>query len=107
MNISLSEHFTYKKLFLFTLPPIAMMIFTSIYGIVGGIFVSNIVGETAFADPPDIPQNGRNLYLGSRRRALRVCAHDYFPYRKAKKTIIERSLQKKDPAAYNRSGIIV
>lgn len=48
MNISLSEHFTYKKLFLFTIPSIAMMIFTSIYGIVDGIFVSNIVGETAF-----------------------------------------------------------
>lgn len=48
MNISLSEHFNYKKLFLFTLPSIAMMIFTSIYGIVDGLFVSNIVGETAF-----------------------------------------------------------
>lgn len=48
MNISLSEHFTYKKLFLFTIPSIAMMIFTSIYGVVDGIFVSNIVGETAF-----------------------------------------------------------
>lgn len=48
MNISLSEHFTFKKLFLFTIPSIAMMIFTSIYGIVDGIFVSNIVGETAF-----------------------------------------------------------
>lgn len=48
MNISLSEHFTYKKLFLFTLPSIAMMIFTSVYGIVDGLFVSNIVGETAF-----------------------------------------------------------
>ncbi len=48
MNITLSEHFTYKKLFLFTLPSIAMMIFTSVYGIVDGLFVSNIVGETAF-----------------------------------------------------------
>lgn len=48
MNISLSEHFNYKKLFMFTVPSIAMMIFTSIYGIVDGLFVSNIVGETAF-----------------------------------------------------------
>lgn len=48
MKISLSEHFTYKKLFLFTLPSVTMMIFTSIYGIVDGLFVSNIVGETAF-----------------------------------------------------------
>lgn len=48
MEISLSEHFTYKKLFLFTIPSISMVIFTSIYGVVDGIFVSNIVGETAF-----------------------------------------------------------
>lgn len=48
MKISLSEHFSFKKLFLFTLPSIAMMIFTSIYGVVDGLFVSNIVGETEF-----------------------------------------------------------
>ena len=49
MRIQLSEHFTYRKLFLFSLPTIAMMIFTSIYGIVDGFFVSNYVGKTAFA----------------------------------------------------------
>lgn len=49
MTIQLSDHFTYKKLFRFTLPSIAMMIFSSIYGIVDGFFVSNFVGETAFA----------------------------------------------------------
>lgn len=49
MNIQLSEHFTYKKLFRFCLPSIAMMLFTSIYGIVDGFFVSNYVGKTAFA----------------------------------------------------------
>lgn len=49
MNIQLSEHFTYKKLMAFTLPSIGMMIFTSIYGIVDGIFVSNFVGKTSFA----------------------------------------------------------
>ena len=48
MQISLSEHFTYSKLLRFTLPSIAMMIFTSIYGVVDGIFVSNMVGEEAF-----------------------------------------------------------
>ena len=46
MNISLSEHFNYKKLFRFTMPSIIMMVFTSIYGVVDGLFVSNIVGET-------------------------------------------------------------
>lgn len=49
MNIQLSEHFTYKKLFRFCLPSVLMMIFTSIYGIVDGFFVSNYVGKTAFA----------------------------------------------------------
>ena len=49
MNIQLSDHFTYKKLMRFTLPSIAMMIFTSIYGVVDGFFVSNFVNETAFA----------------------------------------------------------
>ena len=49
MNIQLSDHFTYKKLFHFTLPSIFMMIFTSIYGVVDGFFVSNFVGKTPFA----------------------------------------------------------
>ncbi len=49
MNIQLSEHFTYKKLIQFTIPTIIMMIFTSIYGVVDGLFVSNCVGADAFA----------------------------------------------------------
>ncbi len=49
MSIQLSEHFTYKKLIQFTIPTIVMMIFTSIYGVVDGIFVSNCVGSDAFA----------------------------------------------------------
>ncbi len=49
MKIKISEHFTYKKLIKFTLPTIVMMIFTSIYGVVDGIFVSNVVGKDAFA----------------------------------------------------------
>lgn len=49
MKIQLSEHFTYKKLLRFVLPSIIMMLFTSIYGIVDGLFVSNYVGKTAFA----------------------------------------------------------
>ena len=44
MSIRLSDHFTYRKLFRFTLPSIAMMIFTSIYGVVDGYFVSNFAG---------------------------------------------------------------
>ena len=49
MHIQLSDHFTYKKLAQFTIPSIGMMIFTSIYGIVDGLFVSNFVGKTPFA----------------------------------------------------------
>ena len=48
MKIRLSEHFTYQKLLRFVLPSIIMMIFTSIYGVVDGLFVSNYVGKTAF-----------------------------------------------------------
>ncbi len=49
MNIQLSEHFDYKKLMRFTFPSIIMLIFTSIYGVVDGFFVSNMVGKTPFA----------------------------------------------------------
>lgn len=49
MKIQLSEHFSYSKLLRFTFPSIVMMIFTSIYGVVDGIFVSNFVGKTPFA----------------------------------------------------------
>ncbi|MBQ4537003.1 MAG: MATE family efflux transporter [Lachnospiraceae bacterium] len=49
MKIKLSEHFTYSKLLRFVFPSIVMMIFTSIYGVVDGIFVSNYVGKTPFA----------------------------------------------------------
>ena len=48
MKIQLSDHFTYGKLLRFTLPSIAMMIFTSIYGIVDGFFVSNFAGDIPF-----------------------------------------------------------
>lgn len=49
MNIQLSEHFTYGKLLKFTFPSIIMMVFTSIYGVVDGVFVSNFVGSESFA----------------------------------------------------------
>lgn len=49
MKIKLSDHFNYKKILIFTLPSIAMMVFSSIYWIVDGFFVSNFAGKTAFA----------------------------------------------------------
>ena len=49
MKIQLSDHFTIRKLLRFVLPSIVMMVFTSIYGVVDGLFVSNFVGKTPFA----------------------------------------------------------
>lgn len=49
MRIQLSDHFTYGKLIRFTMPSIAMMIFTSVYGVVDGFFVSNFAGKTPFS----------------------------------------------------------
>ena len=49
MKIQLSDHFTIRKLLRFVLPSILMMVFTSIYGVVDGLFVSNFVGKTPFA----------------------------------------------------------
>ena len=49
MRIQLSDHFTYWKLIKFTLPTMAMMIVSSIYGVVDGLFVSNFAGKTPFA----------------------------------------------------------
>lgn len=46
--IQLSDHFNYKRLLRFTFPSIIMLIFTSVYGVVDGFFVSNYVGKTAF-----------------------------------------------------------
>ena len=49
MKIQLSDHFTYGKLIRFSMPSIIMMIFTSIYGVVDGLFVSNYAGKIPFA----------------------------------------------------------
>ena len=48
-KIQLSDHFDYSRLLRFVLPCIGTMLFTSIYGIVDGLCVSNFVGKTAFA----------------------------------------------------------
>ena len=49
MSVDMSRHFTTTELVRYALPSIAMMLFTSIYGIVDGLFVSNCTGKTAFA----------------------------------------------------------
>lgn len=47
--IRLSDHFDYKRLLRYSLPSMCMMVLTSIYGVVDGLFVSNVVGKNAFA----------------------------------------------------------
>lgn len=49
MTIQLSDHFNYPRLLRFVFPSMIMMVFTSIYGVVDGLFVSNFVGKTSFA----------------------------------------------------------
>ncbi len=49
MRIQLSEHFNFRKLLLFVAPSIVMMVFTSIYSVVDGLFISNVVGSDAVA----------------------------------------------------------
>ncbi|MBR4374984.1 MAG: MATE family efflux transporter, partial [Treponema sp.] len=75
MNIQLSDHFTYKRLFRFTIPSIFMMIFTSIYSIVDGIFTSNFAGKEAFAGlnlimPGIMLFSGLGFMIGSGGSAL-------------------------------------
>ena len=47
--MQLSQHFTCRRLLRYCLPSIIMMVFTSVYGVVDGFFVSNFAGKTPFA----------------------------------------------------------
>ena len=49
MPIKLSDHFTYRKLLRFTLPSIIMMVISSVYSVVDGLFVSNLIGDLALS----------------------------------------------------------
>ena len=75
MQIQLSDHFTYTKLLRFSFAPIMMMIFTSIYGVVDGLFVSNFVGKVPFAAinlimPFTMVLGGMGFMLGTGGSAL-------------------------------------
>ena len=75
MAQSMAKHFTLGALLRFTAPSIAMVIFTSIYGIVDGLFVSNFAGKTAFAAvnlilPPVIILSTMGYMLGTGGSAL-------------------------------------
>ena len=74
-KIQLSDHFTYGKLLRFTLPSIVMMVFTSIYSVVDGFFISNFAGKTAFAAlnliwPFLMILGGRGFMIGTGGTAL-------------------------------------
>ena len=79
MNIQLSEHFTYSKLLRFTLPTIVMMIFTSIYSVVDGIFVSNFVGKTLCRSQShfSLCHDFRLRWLYDRHRRQRHCIQNH------------------------------
>lgn len=73
--IQLSDHFDYKTLLKFVLPSIVMMVFTSVYGVVDGLFVSNFVGKDAFAAinlimPLNLIFGGVGFMLGTGGSAL-------------------------------------
>ena len=71
MRIQLSDHFTYRRLLRFVISPILMMVCTSMYSIVDGIFVSNFVGKTPFASVNlimPIMMGGRLYWLYVRNR---------------------------------------
>ncbi len=75
MSIQLSDHFSYNRLARFCMPPIIMMVFTSIYSVVDGFFVSNWAGKTPFAAinliyPAIMILGGVGFMLGSGGSAL-------------------------------------
>ena len=75
MALQLSDQFNYKRLLKFVFPSIIMMVFTSVYGVVDGLFVSNYVGKTAFAAinlimPMDMIFGGVGFMLGTGGSAL-------------------------------------
>lgn len=49
MTIQISDHFRFGKLFRFVLPFVVMLVVTSVYGVIDGLFISNFVGKTPFA----------------------------------------------------------
>ena len=80
MTIQLSDHFTYSRLVRFTLPSIAMMIFTSIYGVVDGIFVSNFAGKTATCTETGLTEGKQCAVCGEiivAQEEIPVLGHDY------------------------------
>ena len=90
MNIQLSDHFTNRKLLRFTLPSIGMMIFSSIYGVVDGFFVSNFAGSTPFA--------AVNLIMP----AWMIIATVGFMFGAGGTAIVSRTLGENDPERANR-----
>ena len=47
--VQLSDHFDYRTLIRFTIPSVLMMVISSVYSIVDGLFVSNFAGSDGFA----------------------------------------------------------
>lgn len=91
MKIQLSDHFSYGRLLRFTAPSIAMMIFTSVYGVVDGFFVSNYAGKTPFA--------AVNLIMPF----LMVIATDGFMFGTGGSALVAKSFGEGEPERANRN----
>lgn len=91
MKIQLSDHFSYGRLLRFTAPSIAMMIFTSVYGVVDGFFVSNYAGKTPFA--------AVNLIM----RFLMVIATVGFMFGTGGSALVAKSFGEGEPERANRN----
>ena len=88
--IKLSDHFNYRRLLRFTLPSIIMMIVTSVYGVVDGVFVSNFAGKVPFA--------AINLIMPF----LLICGSLGFMAGTGGSALVARTLGQGDPTKANR-----
>ena len=75
MDVSLSGHYGYRRLLMAAAPSVAMMLVSSVYGIVDGLFVSNFAGKSGFAAvnlmyPPMMILGALGLMVGSGGAAL-------------------------------------
>ena len=87
MKIQLSDHFTMRRIVRFTLPSIIMMVVTSIYSVVDGLFVANFVGSNALASinimmPMFLILGAFGFMLGSGGSAVVFGAEDLLLHRR-------------------------
>lgn len=108
MRIRLSEHFSYGKLLRFTLPSMLMMVFTSVYGVVDGYFVSNYAGKEAFTAvnfimPFLMILGTLGFMFGNRQRCSYCQNHGRRKNRRSKKAVFAYSILNRYRRRYTRN----